>query len=50
MNDQRTPAVIRAVSVPALLRVAASQLPRLDPEDRAALLPHVKRDVERAGR
>jgi hypothetical protein len=34
----------------ALLRVAERQLPRLSPEDRAALLPHVKRDMERAGR
>lgn len=30
----------------SLLRVAAVQLPRLDPEDRAALLPFVKRDME----
>lgn len=28
-----------------LLRVAAVQLPRLDPEDRAALLPYVQRDM-----
>lgn len=50
MNDQGTSAVIRAVSVPnteALLRVAAVQLPRLSAEDRAALLPYVKRDMER---
>jgi hypothetical protein len=29
----------------ALLRVAAVQLPRQTPEDRAALLPYVKRDM-----
>jgi hypothetical protein len=29
-----------------LLRVAAVQLPRLSPEDRAALLPYVRRDME----
>lgn len=30
-----------------LLRVAAVQLPRLSAEDRAALLPYVKRDMGR---
>jgi hypothetical protein len=33
-----------------LLRVALVQLPRLSAEDRAALLPYVKREMERAGR
>ncbi len=47
MNVQRTSARIGAVSVPSLLRVAAVQLPRLSAEDRAALLPYVKRDMER---
>jgi len=36
----------RAERVPALQRVAAIQLPRLSAEDRAALLPYVKRDIE----
>lgn len=36
-----------ANSTHALLRVAAVQLPRLSAEDRAALLPYVKRDMER---
>jgi hypothetical protein len=31
----------------ALLRVAAVQLPRASAEDRAALLPYVKRDMVR---
>jgi hypothetical protein len=31
----------------ALLRVAAVQLPRLSAEDRAALLPYVKREMGR---
>lgn len=31
-----------------MLRIAAVQLARLDPEDRAALLPFVKRDMEAA--
>lgn len=50
MNDQRTSAVIRAVSVPAneaLLRVAAVQLPRLSAEDRAGLRKYVERDMGR---
>ncbi len=40
----------QGVSAPLanLLRVAAVQLARLDPEDRAALLPFVKRDMEAA--
>jgi hypothetical protein len=29
-----------------LLRVAERQLPRLSPEDRSALLPYVRRDME----
>ena len=32
-------------SAAALLRVAAVQLPRLEPEDRAALLKYVERDL-----
>lgn len=46
MNDQRTSSGIGAIPVPPLLRVAAVQLARLDPEDRAALLPFVNRDME----
>lgn len=34
-------------NIEALLRVAAVQLPRLSAEDRAALLPYVKREMGR---
>jgi hypothetical protein len=48
MNEARNKDYSCAIPVPrseALLRVAAVQLPRQTPEDRAALLPYVKRDM-----
>jgi hypothetical protein len=47
-NSERARNDPRSCKTPgsSLLRVAASQLARLDPEDRAALRPHVERDME----
>lgn len=49
MNEARNREHISAIPVPSLLRVAATQLPRLSAEDRAALLPYVKRDMGEGG-
>jgi hypothetical protein len=45
VNETGNDKHICAESVQRLLRVAAVQLPRQTPEDRAALLPYVKRDM-----
>jgi hypothetical protein len=47
MNEARKSDNNSAETVPSLLRVAAVQLPRLEPEDRAAIMPYVKRDMAR---
>ena len=46
MNEARKCDDNCAELVPSLLRVAAVQLPRPSPEDRAALRKYVERDME----
>jgi hypothetical protein len=48
MNEAQTGVYSSARPVPQLLRVAAVQLPRLEPEDRAALRKYVERDLTEA--
>lgn len=47
MSDSPVESQCVSGRVANLLRVAAVQLPRLSAEDRAALLPYVKRDMGR---